>query len=234
MIAENIKSIETSIEQACANAQRLPKDVNIIAVTKYTDSQTAKEVLPYGIRHFGENRVDKMLEKQKELADEAIIWHFIGTLQRRKVKEIINYIDYFHALDNLKLAEEIDKRAQKTIDCFVQVNVSKEASKQGIFVEETMEFIKSLAPFVHIRVVGLMTMAPIDAKTSELRQIFSTLKNLRLEIQKNSFNHAPCTELSMGMSRDYLIAIEEGATFIRIGSAFFNKNSKEDTDGTIR
>ncbi len=148
-------------------------------------------------------------------------WHFIGNLQRRKVKSIINEIDFFHALDSIKLAQEIQKRAEHPINCFVEVNVSQEATKQGIFVEEVMAFIEALASFDKIRVVGLMTMAPLTASKDEQHQIFKELKRIQQQIADLHLTHAPCLETSMGMSNDFPIAIQEGATFIRVGTALF-------------
>jgi pyridoxal phosphate enzyme (YggS family) len=148
-------------------------------------------------------------------------WHLIGNLQRRKVKSIINEIDFFHALDSLKLAEEIQKRVNQSLDCFVEVNVSGEESKHGISPEELLPFVESLAALTKINIVGLMTMAPKDASVQQIRKVFRTLKELRDLVQMKKFSHAPCTELSMGMSQDFQLAIEEGATFIRVGTALF-------------
>ena len=229
MIETRIERLKANLKRAVDSSHRSFEDITIIAVTKTTDAQTAAKLLPLGINNFGENRVDKLIEKQDALIDEKIIWHLIGTLQRRKVKDIINRIDYFHALDSLKLASEIDKRTKKIINCFVQINVAKEESKHGIMVKEACAFIEDLSEFSKIRVVGLMTMAPIDANEDVLRNIFSTLKGIQEEIEEKKLEHAPCTELSMGMSRDFPIAVEEGATFIRVGSTIFT----EDSNGTI-
>ena len=156
-----------------------------------------------------------------------IKWHLIGNLQRRKVKLIVNEIDYFHALDSLKLAEEIQKRAEKQLACFVEVNVSGEESKQGISPDELLPFLESLASLTKIKVVGLMTMAPKDASADQIRKVFGTLKELRDLVQKKELPHAPCTELSMGMSQDFQLAIEEGATFIRVGTALFKDEEEQ-------
>ncbi|MDR2834083.1 MAG: YggS family pyridoxal phosphate-dependent enzyme [Streptococcaceae bacterium] len=230
MLATRVLKLRDNIKQAAIQSGRSLDDITVIAVTKYTDAKTSAEVLPFGLNHFGENRVDELIEKQKELQDETITWHLIGTLQRRKVKEIINQIDYFHALDSLKLASEIEKRAEKVINCFVQINIAKEAQKHGIMSEEAFEFMDKLSGFSKIRVVGLMTMAPIDANETQLRDIFSSLRILQEQIREKNLKHAPCTELSMGMSRDFQIAVEEGATFIRIGSTLFT----EESNGNIR
>jgi len=230
MIEQNIATINEQLKRAVANSRRSFEDITIIAVTKYSSVETVKEAFLLGLHHFGENRVDKLIEKQEALMDEAITWHLIGTLQRRKVKDIINRIDYFHALDSFKLASEIEKRAEKVINCFVQINVSQEETKHGIMVKEACDFIERLSEFSKIKVVGLMTMAPIDATEDQEREIFAALREIQEKIKEKKLEHAPCTELSMGMSRDFPIAVEEGATFIRVGSSIFT----EDSNGTIR
>lgn len=149
--------------------------------------------------------------------------HFIGSLQTRKVKEVINEIDYFHALDRLKLAKEINKRAEHKIKCFVQVNVSGEESKQGVALEDVNTFIETLEQYENIEVVGLMTMAPLTDDESYIKSLFQSLKNKRDEIKALNLNYAPCTELSMGMSNDFHLAAEEGASFVRIGTKLVGK-----------
>lgn len=149
--------------------------------------------------------------------------HFIGSLQTRKVKEVINEIDYFHALDRLKLAKEINKRAEHKIKCFVQVNVSGEDSKQGVALKDVNTFIETLEQYENIEVVGLMTMAPLTDDESYIKSLFQSLKNKRDEIKALNLNYAPCTELSMGMSNDFHLAAEEGASFVRIGTKLVGK-----------
>ena len=165
--------------------------------------------------------MDKFLEKYEALKDRNITWHLIGTLQRRKVKDVIQYVDYFHALDSLKLAEEIQKRSDRVVKCFLQVNISREESKHGFSKEELMELLPELATLDKIEYVGLMTMAPFEASSDELKEIFKATQDLQLEIREKQIPNMPMTDLSMGMSRDYKEAIEFGSTFVRIGSAFF-------------
>ncbi|UJS28722.1 YggS family pyridoxal phosphate-dependent enzyme [Macrococcoides canis] len=214
-VKKNLETIMQEIESAREKSNEY-KAPTIIAVTKYVTIDRAKEAIEAGIDHLGENRIEGFLEKREAFSD--VTMHFIGTLQSRKVKEVINQVDYLHSLDRLSLAKEIDKRAEKTIKCFVQVNVSDEQSKHGIKRDEVMDFIRALASYSQIEVVGLMTMAPADADDTELRTYFKTMKQLQLEVQDAHLSYAPCTELSMGMSNDYQIAVEEGATFIRIGT----------------
>ena len=214
-LQQNKDSIFRSVERIAEKSNRLKNSVKIIAVTKYVDCETARQLVNTGIQHIGENRVDKFLEKYQALKNENLTWHLIGSLQRRKVKDIINYVDYFHALDSIKLAQEIDKRAEHVIQCFLQVNISKEASKHGFQVEELDDVLSELEKLENIRLVGLMTMAPFEASHDELNH------QLQKELQKKQLKNMPFTDLSMGMSRDYPEAIANGATYVRIGTAFF-------------
>ena len=218
-IKENLQKIRQNIEQACMRAGRRPDDVRIVAVTKYVNEARAREAVEAGLTHIGENRLEGLIAKRRALADLDVTWHFIGTLQSRKVKDVLPQVDYIHSLDRLSLAKEIQKRAERAVKCFVQVNVSGEATKHGIREEEVLPFIDRLREFPNITVVGLMTMAPANAEEDELRRISRRLKNWQRAVEKKHWEHAPCHELSMGMSRDYIIAVEEGATFVRIGSA---------------
>lgn len=222
MLVENLENIKQEIQLACQKSARSDHDVTMIAVTKSVGNELAKELAELGIENMAENRVDKLLAKKEALKNfSSIKWHLIGNLQRRKVKSIINEIDYFHALDSLKLAEEIQKRAEKQISCFVEVNITGEESKHGFKSDKVLDFIHRLAEFDRIKVIGLMTMAPLAASEQELHEVFSKLKELQKAINDQHLSYAPCTELSMGMSNDFPIAIEEGATFVRIGTAIF-------------
>lgn len=224
MIAENLHRIEQEIQESCALVSRNPKEITMVAVTKSVDSNTANELVELGVTDLAENRVDKLLEKKQSLSNyQQIKWHLIGNLQRRKVKLIINEIDYFHALDGLRLAQEIQKRAEHQINCFIEVNVSGEESKYGIKPSELDSFIRELEGLDKIKMIGLMTMAPYEASQQEVRDIFSNLKQLQESVKEQNLLYAPCTELSMGMSQDFKTAIEEGATFVRIGTALFRK-----------
>ncbi|KAF6512095.1 YggS family pyridoxal phosphate-dependent enzyme [Geobacillus stearothermophilus] len=217
-VRDNLAAVRQRIEAACARVGRNPADVRIVAVTKYIDAERALHVLDAGIADLGENRAGQLLEKYERIGDRAV-WHFIGTLQSRKVKDIIDKVDYIHSLDRLSLAKEIEKRAVRPVKCFVQVNVSGEATKHGLSPDETVPFIDQLRSFSHLEVVGLMTMAPHTDDEAVLRACFRQLRVLKERVQALRWPHAPCTELSMGMSNDYEIAIEEGATFVRIGSS---------------
>jgi pyridoxal phosphate enzyme (YggS family) len=221
-VKENLANIQEKINLSCQKVNRSSNEINIIAVTKYVSTSTAKEAIVAGINHIGENREDGLLQKKQELGSEPL-WHFIGSLQTRKVKNVIEEVDYIHSLDRLSLAEEINKRSSKVIKCFVQVNTSGESSKHGLIPTEVLPFIKEVSIYDKVKVVGLMTMAPFSDDESALRSCFSKLKALKEEVQALKLAYAPCTELSMGMSNDYEIAIEEGATFIRIGTSLVGK-----------
>lgn len=216
----NYKELTKEINVACERAGRDPSELTLIAVTKYVTIEQTREVFDLGIKDLGENRVNVALDKIPFI--EAATWHFIGPLQSRKVKDIVNDIDYFHALDRLKVAKEMNKRLNKPLDCFVQVNVSGETSKGGITPDALFDFIDALKPFEHIRVVGLMTMAPHIDDQDKIRAVFRQLRELRDKVMACGFNHAPCQFLSMGMSQDFTLAILEGATHLRIGSILVN------------
>ncbi|GIN61446.1 YggS family pyridoxal phosphate enzyme [Robertmurraya siralis] len=217
-VADNLANINEQIQAACNKANRDPDQIKIIAVTKYVSIERAKEAIEAGIVHLGENREEGLNAKRGVLGDKPK-WHFIGTLQSRKVKNIIDKVDYIHSLDRLSLAAEIDKRAQRKVKCFVQVKTSEEESKHGMDPDEVISFIQQLEQYSNIQVVGLMTMAPFTDDEHVLRKCFRALKELQLEIQGKQLDYAPCHELSMGMSNDFKVAIEEGATMIRIGTA---------------
>ena len=217
-IRDNLAEVQIQIREAIVKANRNPEDVQIIAVTKAVSVERTIEAIEAGLTNLGENRPEGLLTKKEAIKTRAI-WHYIGSLQTRKVKQVINEIDYLHSLDRLSLAEEIEKRAESPVKCFVQVNVSGEISKHGLTREQALEFIKSLKEFKKVQIVGLMTMAPNTEDVQVIRSVFRNLKQLQQEIEQLGYTHAPCKELSMGMSNDFEIAIEEGATFVRVGTA---------------
>ena len=219
-LIENANLVREQVETARNKANR-QDTVNIIAVTKYVDVETAEALVKTGIQHIAENRVDKFLEKYQALKDYDLTWHLIGSLQRRKVKDVINLVDYFHALGSVKLAQEIQKRAEHPIKCFLQVNISGEESKHGFSVDELDPVLADIAQLDKIKIVGLMTMAPFEASQEELQDIFSKTHQLQKQLEKKQLKNMPFSELSMGMSRDFEVAIENGATYVRIGSSFF-------------
>lgn len=220
---DNYQMIKEKIEQSCKKSYRDTNEVKIIAVTKYVDFDTTKQVINLGLQHIGENRVPQAVSKYEGLNGEGT-WHFIGNLQTRKVKQIIGKYDYIHSLDRLSLAEEINKRAKKLnirVKCFVQVNISEEESKSGIEPEQLFDFIKDVVKFDFVHIVGLMTMAPFVEDEEITRSVFRKLKELQNMINKKGLLGYPINELSMGMSNDFEVAIAEGATFVRLGSILF-------------
>ena len=219
-LVENADLVRQQVETARNKANRRDQ-VNVIAVTKYVDVATTEALVKTGIQHIGENRVDKFLEKYQALKEYDLTWHLIGSLQRRKVKDVINLVDYFHALDSVKLAQEIQKRAERSIKCFLQVNISGEESKHGFAPDELDDVLAEIAQLDKIEIVGLMTMAPFEASQEELQDIFSKTHQLQKQLEKKQLKNMPFSELSMGMSRDFEVAIANGATFVRIGTSFF-------------
>lgn len=219
-LEQNADLVRQQVETARNKANRQDQ-VNVIAVTKYVDVATTEALVKTGIQHIGENRVDKFLEKYQALKEYDLTWHLIGSLQRRKVKDVINLVDYFHALDSVKLAQEIQKRAEHPIKCFLQVNISGEESKHGFAPDELGDVLAEIAQLDKIEIVGLMTMAPFEASQEELQDIFSKTHQLQKQLEKKQLKNMPFSELSMGMSRDFEVAIANGATYVRIGTSFF-------------
>lgn len=219
-LEQNADLVRQQVETARNKANRQDK-VNVIAVTKYVDVATTEALVKTGIQNIGENRVDKFLEKYQALKEYNLTWHLIGSLQRRKVKDVINLVDYFHALDSVKLAQEIQKRAEHSIKCFLQVNISGEESKHGFAPDELDDVLAEIVQLDKIEIVGLMTMAPFEASQEELQDIFSKTHQLQKQLEKKQLRNMPFSELSMGMSRDFEVAIANGATFVRIGTSFF-------------
>lgn len=226
-LQENIAKIEQNIQHACDRAGRDRSEIHVVAVTKGVSPKRAQEVLDAGYTHLGENRPDGLQSKIEEIS-EGVHWHFIGNLQSRRIRHIIGEVSHIHSLSRMSIVKEIQKRAEKQVDCFVQVNVSGEESKSGIEPEELEAFISSIAHYDKVRIVGLMTMAPHIEDKEEIRSVFKKMYALKEQIKNLNLPHAPCTELSMGMSNDYEIAIEEGATYIRIGTALVGEESEGD------
>lgn len=219
-VADKWAIVQEKIAEACQKSDRNPQEIKVVAVTKYVSIARMKEALEVGLNQFGESRAQDAIPKWNELGNQAD-WHFIGHLQTNKVRAIIDKFDYIHSLDRLSLAKELNKRAanlNKTIRCFVQVNVAKEETKHGLAVAEVESFVEEMQHYPYIKVIGLMTMAPLVENPEETRPYFRELKQIQESLQKKNWEFAPLTELSMGMSNDYQIAIEEGATIIRLGS----------------
>jgi len=229
-LAERIQEVEALIAAACERSGRSRDEIHVVAVTKYVSVDTAREVVKHHIVHLGENRWQNAKPKWEALRQspeaEQPVWHYIGSLQTNKVKDVIGKFTYIHSLDRLSLAEAIADRADKlgiTVPCFVQVNVSGEESKQGLTPEALPEFLQALRQYPSIKPIGLMTMAPFEAEAEETRPVFRELRRLRDRINGLNLLAEPLTELSMGMSNDFTVAIEEGATWVRLGTILVGK-----------
>ncbi len=229
MIRDNIESIRQRIDAACAKARRNPTEVTLLAVSKTFPVEAIAEAVDAGLKDVGENYVQELLEKREALLHKRDIrWHFIGHLQSNKVKYIAGWIHLIHAVDNVGLAREIDKRAsqaKRLIDVLVEVNTTGEQSKFGVKPEETVEFVESLAEFQNIRIAGLMTIGPFLPDPEGSRPMFRTLRLLKEEIARLNQPNVKMKHLSMGMTGDFEVAIDEGATIVRIGTAIFGKRT---------
>ncbi|HOW22191.1 MAG TPA: YggS family pyridoxal phosphate-dependent enzyme [Sedimentibacter sp.] len=223
-IKENIDDIVKRIEVTCKKAGRNPNDITLIAVSKTVESPKVREALEAGIDNLGENRVQELIKKYEDLKDTGIKWHMIGHLQKNKVKYIIDKTVLIHSVDSLSLAEEIDKRAKNkglVANVLIELNIGEEESKFGIKEENIYDFIKSLENFENIRVLGLMTVAPFCENPEDVRWVFKKMKDIYDKISTMNLKNAEMKYLSMGMTNDFEVAIEEGSNMIRIGTAIF-------------
>lgn len=235
-IQERIRQVEQKISAACERSGRRRDDVQVIAVTKYVSLDTTKKAFQSGFSHLGENRWQDAQEKWFALSgdsempeDEKPVWHFIGSLQTNKVKDVIGRFTYIHSLDRLSLAEAIHKRASQLgiiVPCFIQVNVSGEESKHGLHPEGLEPFLEQLSGYSSISPIGLMTMAPYESKPEDTRDVFRSLRELRDKVKSSSPFGEKLEHLSMGMSNDFEVAIEEGATWIRLGTILVGKEEE--------
>lgn len=225
-LQDRIRAVENRIVAACERSGRKRSDISVVAVTKYVPLKRAEQILDLGYYHLGENRWPDAETKIRTIGSKAK-WHYIGHLQSRKVKEVVRFFDTIHSLDRLTLAREIQKRIpeQSTpFPCFIQVNVSGEKTKHGLHPDELIPFCKQVAAMDRIHVLGLMTMAPHEPNPEHTRKVFRKLRQLKEELnQAEVFDHE-VKELSMGMSNDFEIAIEEGATWLRLGTVLVGKD----------
>ena len=223
MIEDNLKKLKEKISEKCSEANRNPDDIKLIAVSKNFGVGHIKDAFTAGQIDFGENRPQE-LNGKAELIDENVCWHFIGNLQKNKVKYVVKWAEYIHSVNSLSLAQEINKRAEKLNKIqkvFVEINTSEELTKQGLTnKEEINSVVYDIQDLNNLNLVGLMTMAPYTENENIIRKSFKFLRMLKDEFVSNG---VPLKHLSMGMSADYEIAIEEGATMLRIGSAIFGE-----------
>lgn len=227
-LQERVELVNTRIRQACERSGRQPEEINIVAVTKYVSLETTSAVLDQGITHIGENRPQVAGPKWEQLCDRGT-WHFIGHLQTNKVKDVIGKFQYIHSLNRLSLAKELEKKAaaaDTVILAFIQVNISGEESKQGMAPDEVEGFLREIRDLAHVKVIGLMTMAPFEGDPEDTRPIFRGLRELRDQLNDKSLTEEPIQHLSMGMSNDFEVAVEEGATWLRIGTLLVGKEEE--------
>lgn len=223
MVTENLQMVEEKIQKACQRAGRNREEVTLIAVSKTKPVEMIREAMQCGIDTFGENKVQELLEKQRILT-ENLNWHLIGHLQRNKVRQVVGKVTRIHSVDSLRLARQIQTEYEKKnriADILVEVNVAREESKFGFMPEETEEAIKEIAAFPNICVRGLMTIAPFVENAEENRVHFRNLRKLLVDINGKNNDNINMSELSMGMTGDYEVAIEEGATYVRVGTGIF-------------
>lgn len=223
MISERINDVKKNIEEALEKSGRAPGSVKLIAVSKMKPSDMVKEAYDCGCISFGENYVQELVQKYEELPSD-IQWHMIGHLQRNKVKYIVGKVTLIHSVDSLRLAQEINDRSAKEgliTDILAEVNVAGEDNKYGFAPEETESFAREVSSLSNIRLKGLMTSAPIVTDPEENRRFFKILRELSVDIDQKNIDNVELKELSMGMTGDYKVAIEEGATMVRVGTAIF-------------
>ncbi len=224
-LKKNIEHVLSRIKHAATISNRKLCDIELVAVTKTIDADIIKEAINHGILHIGESRVQELLRKHEQIGD-VVKWHLIGHLQRNKVKYIIDKVDIIHSLDSYRLAKEINKRARninRTVKCLLQVNISGEKTKYGINSEDVERILKEIASLDNVKIIGLMTIAPHVDDKEQIRQCFRELKNIFNQMAKIDLPNVEMKYLSMGMSNDFEIAIQEGANFIRVGTAIFGE-----------
>lgn len=233
MLKENLKNVQNNIKKACERVGRKPEEVTLVAVSKMKPLSDIEELLETGQLEYGENYVQELCDKYENIS-KPVHWHMIGHLQTNKVKYIIDKVSMVHSVDSVRLAEAIEKEAAKKDICMpvlIEVNVAGEESKFGLSVEEVLPFLKEISSYEHLQVKGLMTIAPFVANPEENREVFQKLKKLSVDIAAKNINNVNMSVLSMGMTNDYQVAVEEGATMVRVGTGIFGERDysiKED------
>lgn len=224
-LCENLKKVEENIAAACRKAGRDRSEVTLIAVSKTKPVDMLQTVYDQNIREFGENKVQEMCEKM-EVLPKDIHWHMIGHLQTNKVKYIVGKTALIHSVDSLHLAKEIEKQATKNnviVPILIEVNIAEEKSKFGIHKEETIALVREIAQMEHVHIRGLMTIAPYVENPEDNRPYFRAIRQLSVDIKQENIDNVNMDVLSMGMTGDYMVAIEEGATIVRVGTGIFGE-----------
>ena len=227
MLKENLANVEKNIEQACKNAGRSRDEVTLIAVSKTKPVEMLQEIYDENIRDFGENKVQELCSKMEQLPSD-IRWHMIGHLQRNKVKYIVGKVELIHSVDTYRLAEEINIQAKKQnviVPILVEVNIAHEESKFGISAEDAILLVEEISNLENIRIKGLMTIAPYVENPEDNRLYFRKIKQLSVDITNKNIDNVFMEILSMGMTGDYMVAIEEGATMVRVGTGIFGERN---------
>ena len=227
MLKENLANVEKNIEQACKNAGRSRDEVTLIAVSKTKPVEMLQEIYDENIRDFGENKVQELCSKMEQLPSD-IRWHMIGHLQRNKVKYIVGKVELIHSVDTYRLAEEINIQAKKQnviVPILVEVNIAHEESKFGISAEDAILLVEEIYKLENIRIKGLMTIAPYVENPEDNRLYFRKIKQLSVDITNKNIDNVFMEILSMGMTGDYMVAIEEGATMVRVGTGIFGERN---------
>ncbi len=223
MLRDNLFQVQETIKSACERSGRRAEDVTLLAVSKTKPASDIQELYDAGHRDFGENYIQELREKH-EVLPKDIHWHMIGHLQRNKVKYIAEYITMIHSVDSLELIQTIEKEAAKhdrVIPVLIEVNVAEEDSKFGIRYEDVPSFLEAASAYPHVRIEGLMTSAPLVENAEDDRWVFRKLSQLSVDINSKNYNNIKMSVLSMGMSNDYEIAVEEGSTMVRVGTSIF-------------
>ena len=227
MILENIKQVEENIIKSCEKVGRDPKEVTLIAVSKTKPYTAIEEALPSGVLDYGENKVQELTEKY-EILPKDIRWHMIGHLQRNKVKYLVGKVELIHSVDSLRLANQIETEFAKKneiANILIEVNMANEESKFGITSETTEQLVREISKLEHVRIKGLMTIAPYTDNPETNREYFRNMKKLSVDITEKTIDNVSMNVLSMGMTGDYQVAIEEGATMIRVGTGIFGERN---------
>lgn len=231
MIAEQLQEVRQEIQNACRRSNRNPEEVTLIAVSKTKPVSMIEEAIAAGQTVFGENKVQELCSKY-EVLPQNLHWHLIGHLQRNKVKYIADKAELIHSVDSLRLAETINQEGEKhgrIVPILIEVNVAGEESKFGVSVEDTVSLITEISQLPYVRIQGLMTIAPYVENPEENRQIFRKLKQLSVDIKEKNINNVYMDILSMGMTNDYQVAVEEGATMVRVGTGIFGERDYSKT-----
>ena len=233
MLETQLKEVEAKIQAACDRAGRKREEVTLIAVSKTKPIEMLQEAYDLGVRVFGENKVQEITAKYDALPDD-IHWHMIGHLQRNKVKYIIDKVAMIHSVDSVKLAQAIDKEAVKhnvkEVPILIQVNFAHEDTKFGLDPKDVEDVIKEISKLEHVKIKGLMQIAPFVDDPEDNRKYFRAMKQLSVDIKNKNFDNVNMSILSMGMTNDYEVAIEEGATMVRVGTAIFGARNYAQTN----